>query len=127
MSSRGFNIESWREDLQRKIGKPFKVLEKGDGFFLISTPFVWDDGDHVSLVVREVEGQWLLGDGGHTFMRCSFDERASCDDWQQVIVEFGVREKDGELYIPILNEQDSSAFLSLIRAMRKLVSLSLGK
>ena len=37
------------------------------------TPFRFDDGDHIAIVLKKEQGRWLLSDGGHTYMHLTYD------------------------------------------------------
>ena len=42
--------------------------------FCVFTPFRFDDGDHITIVLKKKEqAGWVLSDEGHTYMHLTYD------------------------------------------------------
>ena len=41
--------------------------------FLVFTPFTFDDGDHLAIVLKRYDKHWFLSDEGHTYMHLSYE------------------------------------------------------
>ena len=41
--------------------------------FRVFTPFMFEDGDHLSVILKRDNGRWILSDEGHTYMHLTYD------------------------------------------------------
>ena len=107
------------------------LLPEGLGRYVVSNPFVHDDGDCLEIVLRERDGEWVLADEGCTYMRLTYDidgRDLHRGTRQKVIANaltaFGVEDRDGELVLPIPGEQFGDALFSFIQAILKINDVS---
>ena len=64
------NIErEFRERVSRKV----RLASEGAGRFRVFTPFVFEDGDHIAIVLKQENGHWVLSDEAHTYMHLTYD------------------------------------------------------
>ena len=61
-------IKSIEQDFIDKVSAKVQVLPDGRDRFRVFTPFRFDDGDHIAILLKKEQGRWLLSDGGHTSM-----------------------------------------------------------
>jgi hypothetical protein len=59
-------------DLREKVSESVALREEGIGRFRVLSPFVLDDGDHLSIVLRREGERWVFADEGHTFMNLTY-------------------------------------------------------
>ena len=66
-------------DFQRKVSEKVRLASEGIDRYRVFTPFMFDDGDHLAIVLRKESGRWTLSDEGHTYMHLTYDldERTS--------------------------------------------------
>lgn len=106
-------------------------MEEGLGRYRVFTPFQFDDGDHLSIVLRQDGQHWQLSDEAHTFMHLTYDidEQDLLRGNRQIIIDnalsmFYVEDRDGELVLNIENEQFGDALYSFVQALLKITDVS---
>jgi len=55
-------------DFREKVCAQIRLMLEGVQRFRVFTPFLFDDGDHLVIVLRREHDRWLLSDEGHTYM-----------------------------------------------------------
>src|ERR1700730_2276832 len=91
--------KSFREKVCAKI----RIVREGDERFRVFTPFLFEDGDHLAIVLRRQGNTWVLSDEGHTYMHLSYDldEKGLQIGTREKIISalsaFRVADQDGEL------------------------------
>ena len=66
-------IKSIEQDFIEKVSEMVRVIPDGKDRFRVFTPFMFDDGDHISIVLKKEQGGWVLSDEGHTYMHLTYD------------------------------------------------------
>lgn len=66
-------IESIERDIRDQIAGKIRLAAEGADRFRVFTPFVFDDGDHLAIVLRKDDAGWVLTDEGHTHMHRADD------------------------------------------------------
>ena len=61
-----------REFQEHASGK-IRLAAEGPYRFRVFTPFVFDDGDHLAVVLRKEGAGWVLSDEGNTYMHLAED------------------------------------------------------
>ncbi len=96
------------EDFRRKVCEQIRLEPEGLNRFRIFTPFRFDDGDHLVMVLKQLGGNWVLSDEGHTYMRLTYDldEKSLRQERRQEIITgalnaFSVDDHDGELVLAV--------------------------
>jgi hypothetical protein len=124
-------LRTIEEDFKHKVCEQIMLLSEGVQRYRVNVPFLYDDGDHLGIVLKQEHGQWLLSDEGDTYMRLTYDidERDLQRGTRQVIITnaltaFGVQDRDGELILPIADEQYGDALYSFIQALLKITDVS---
>ncbi len=114
------------------VGDSIRLLPEGKGRYRVLTPYRLEDGDHLCVVLRRDDGQWVLSDEGHTFMHLTYDmdERDFRDGKRGEIVEtalrlHGVTDQDGQLVIPVEGQRFGDALFSYVQALSRVCSVSL--
>ena len=95
------------------------------------TPFRFDDGDHLCIVLKLLDGQWVLSDEAHTFMHVTYDidEGDLHRGTRQKIISnaisvFGINDSDGELSMNVRDQQFGDALFSFVQALLKITDIS---
>jgi hypothetical protein len=93
----------------------------------VFTPFLFEDGDHLAIVLKRENGNWVLSDEGHTYMHLTYDldERDLQRGTRQKIISntlsaFSVTDRNGELVLKITGNRYGDALYSFIQALLKI-------
>ena len=108
-----------------------RLVAEGIERFRVFTPFRFEDGDHLAIVLKRMERQWMFSDEAHTYMHLTYDidERDLHRGTRQKIISntlstFGVEDRDGELLLNVPNEQYGDALFSFVQALIKISDVS---
>ena len=99
--------------------------------FRVFTPFLFDDGDHLAIVLKREGTLWLLSDEAHTYMHLTYDisERDLRSGTRQKIISntlstFKVEDRHGELVLDVPDQRYGDALYSFIQALLKISDVS---
>src|SRR3989304_3103161 len=105
-------IETIERDFKEKVCEKLKVASEGVNRYRVFTPFMFEDGDHLSIILKRENGKWMLSDEGHTYMHLTYDidERDLQRGTRQKIITnalsvFSVQDRRGELILTIKNHR----------------------
>lgn len=125
-------IDSLHEQFQRAVAAEIDVTPEGDDRFRVLTPFTFDDGDHLAIVLKRIDDQWLLSDEGNTYMHLSYelDEKSLREGTRQKIISsalssFDVYDNDGELVRAVRGDEFGNALYSFVQALLKIADVTL--
>ena len=117
-------IESIEQDFIEKVSEMVRVIPDGKDRFRVFTPFMFDDGDHISIVLKKEQAGWVLSDEGHTFMHLTYDIKESklfSGTRYQIISNaldtFNVEDRYGELIIKVQEARFGDALYSFAQAL----------
>jgi len=123
--------EDLERDFKSKVCEHVRLMPEGMDRYRVFTPFKFEDGDHLAIVLKRAEGSWLLSDEGHTFMHVSYDldERDLQRGTRQKILvntlsAFSVEDREGELQLQVPEERFGDALYSFIQALLKVSDLT---
>jgi Domain of unknown function DUF1828 len=116
-----------------KISERLRVEAEGLERFRVLTPFSFDDGDHLSIILRRDNGAgWVLSDEGDTYMHVTYrlKERSfTSGTWRQIIADalsmFGIDDLNGELRLVVPNEQFGDALYSFVQCILRISDVTL--
>lgn len=115
-----------------KVCAQVRLEPEGEGRFRVLTPFMTDDGDHLAIALKHLNGRWWLTDEGHTFMHLTYalDERDLQRGTRQRIVAnalsaFRVQDREGELVAVVDGEQFGDTLYSFIQALLRVEDVKL--
>jgi hypothetical protein len=124
-------IERIEQEFAAKVCKSLSLVSEGLSRYRIFTPFMFEDGDNYSIVLKKENGSWILSDEGHTFMHMTYklEEKDLQRGTRQQIISsvlsmFGVSDREGELILKIEDDRYGDAFYSYIQALSKITDLS---
>ena len=124
-------IETIEMDFRRKVGESVRLAGEGVNRYRVFTPFLFEDGDHLAVVLKHEGGRWVLSDEGHTYMHLTYDldEKDLQKGNRQKIISnalsaFSVEDREGELRLLIPEEQFGDGLFSFIQALLKISDVS---
>ncbi|NJL40048.1 MAG: DUF1828 domain-containing protein, partial [Leptolyngbyaceae cyanobacterium SM1_4_3] len=94
--------------LLKRAYEEVEVFEEGMNRFRVFTPFMFGDGDHISVVLKKEREQWILSDEGDTLSHLSLlgvSENVlygtRCDLVNGILEEFNTENRGGELVVRV--------------------------
>src|SRR5450759_2154590 len=118
-------------DFQRKVSEKVHLASEGIDRYRVFTPFMFEDGDHLAIVLRKESAGWTLSDEGHTYMHLTYDleEKDLQKGTRQKIItnalsSFGVEDRRGELVMKIQDGGYGNALFSFVQALLKITDVS---
>lgn len=125
------NAEMIERDFREKVCEKLKISTEGVERFRVFTPFMFEDGDHLSIVLKKENGTWILSDEGHTYMHLTYDldEKDLQRGTRQKIISnaisvFSVQDREGELIISIPDDRYGDALYSFIQALLRITDVT---
>lgn len=119
------------QDFRAKVSAKVRLTAEGLNRFRVFTPFRFDDGDHLAIVLKQDGQRWILSDEAHTYMHLTYDidERDLQRGTRQTIISsalsvFNVEDRNGELILAVPNEQYGDALYSFVQALLKITDVS---
>lgn len=125
------SIDAIEHDFRETVCSEIRLISEGIQRFRVFTPFLFDDGDALIIVLKREAGRWLLSDEGHTYMHLSYDleERDLQRGTRQIIITtalstFGVEDREGELILPVPGNRYGDSLFSFIQALLKITDVT---
>jgi len=125
------NMEMIERDFREKVCEKLIISSEGIERYRVFTPFMFEDGDHLAIVLKSENGEWLLSDEGHTYMHLTYDldEKDLQRGTRQKLITnalsvFSVHDREGELIIPILYDRFGDALYSFIQALLRITDIT---
>jgi len=124
-------IETIERDFREKVCAKIRITGEGVERYRIFTPFLFEDGDHLAIVLKNENSRWVLSDEGHTYMHLTYDldERELQEGTREKIISnalasFKVEDRDGELILPVRDDRYGDALYSFVQALLKITDVS---
>ncbi|MBE9582518.1 MAG: DUF1828 domain-containing protein [Proteobacteria bacterium] len=125
------NTEMIEHDFRKKVCEMLRISSEGIDRFRVFTPFMFEDGDHLSIVLKRENGTWILSDEGHTYMHLTYDldEKDLQRGTRQKIITnalsvFTVYDREGELIISITDDRYGDALYSFVQALLRITDVT---
>jgi hypothetical protein len=125
------NTEMIERDFREKVCEMLRISSEGVRRFRVFTPFMFEDGDHLSIVLKRENGTWILSDEGHTYMHLTYDldEKDLQRGTRQKIITnalsvFTVHDREGELIISITDDRYGDALYSFVQALLRITDVT---
>jgi hypothetical protein len=121
------NIQIIKKEFEDKVSRKINLIQEGIDRFRIDTPFLFEDGDNLVIILKNSGGQWYLTDEGHTFMHLTYD--INYKDFQKgvrqkiisnAIAGFGLCDNQGELIIQVTENTLGDSLYSFIQGILKI-------
>ena len=125
------NTDMIERDFREKVCEKLRISTEGMDRFRVFTPFMFEDGDHLSIVLKRENGTWILSDEGHTYMHLTYDldEKDLQRGTRQKIITnalsvFTVEDREGELIIFIRDDRYGDALYSFVQALLRITDVT---
>ena len=125
------SIETIEQDFHRKVSQKIRLSGEGIDRFRVLTPFLFDDGDHLAIVLKKDGTRWVLSDEAHTYMHLTYDieEKDLHRGTRQKIISnalsmFGIEDQEGELVLEVPDERYGDALYSFVQGLLKITDVS---
>jgi Domain of unknown function DUF1828 len=125
------NLQAIEKSFREKVCAKIRMVLEGQDRYRVFTPFLFEDGDNLSIVLRKQDGAWLLSDEGHTYMHLTYDleEKDLQRGTRQKIITnalsaFRVEDQEGELIARVAEEQFGDALYSFVQALLKVTDVT---
>ncbi|HVA80928.1 MAG TPA: DUF1828 domain-containing protein [Candidatus Binataceae bacterium] len=116
-----------QKELKRKICEDVQIVEQGLNRYVVVTPFTFDDGDVVPVVLQKRGDNWSFTDEGHTFMQLTYEldeadleQPTRRDIIERTLSTTGVQNRSGELVLPVPDERFGDALYTFLQAILKI-------
>ena len=126
------SIETVEQDFHQKVSQKIRLSAEGIDRFRVFTPFLFDDGDHLAIVLKKEGARWVLSDEAHTYMHLTYDidEKDLHRGTRQKIISnalstFGIEDHEGELVLEVPDERYGDALYSFVQGLLKITDVSL--
>ncbi|MCY4661720.1 MAG: DUF1828 domain-containing protein [Acidobacteria bacterium] len=123
--------ESVERSFRDKVSAQVRLVAEGVDRFRVFTPFLFDDGDHLAIVLRRESAGWVLSDEAHTYMHLSYDidEKDLHKGTRQKIIAnalsmFRIEDRDGELILGVRDSGYGDALYSFIQGLLRIGDVS---
>ena len=117
-------------DFHEKVSAQIRLHPDGLNRFRVLTPFLFEDGDHLTIVLKKELGKWVLSDEAHTFMHLTYsiDEKYLLSGARRKIIStalsmFEVEDRDGELILYVPDGRYGDALYSFVQALLKITDV----
>ncbi|MCY3747796.1 MAG: DUF1828 domain-containing protein [Chloroflexi bacterium] len=125
------SIDMIEQDFRETVSAQVRLVAEGMGRYRVFTPFRFDDGDHLSIVLKRLGERWVLSDEAHTYMHLTYDidEQDLHRGTRQTIISnalsvFQVEDRDGELIADVPDRQFGDALYSFVQALLKITDVT---
>ena len=118
-------------DFCKNVCEKIGLVREGVNRYRVFTPFLFEDGDHLAIVLKRENDHWALSDEGHTYLHLAYDidesdflRGARQKAINNALSTFRVEVRDGELTLAIKDEQYGDALYSFVQALLKVTDIS---
>lgn len=125
------STDAIQRQFQQSVASEVTLAPEGADRFRVFIPFGFDDGDEFAIVLKREGDGWLLSDEAHTYMHLSYD--IDLDDLRKgqrariisnALNMFGINDRDGELVIPVQDEQYGDALFSFVQGLARIANVT---
>lgn len=121
------SISAIERDFKEKVCASLRLASEGMERYRVFTPFLFEDGDHLAVILKKEKKHWVLTDEGHTYMHLTYDidEKDFQRGQRQTIITnalsaFAVEDREGELLLKIKENRYGDALYSFVQALLKI-------
>lgn len=118
-------------EFRDKVSSAIHLKAEGLDRYRVFTPFLFDDGDNLSVILRRDNEDWVLTDEAHTYMHLTYDldEADLHRGGRQKIIgatlaRFGIQDSDGELTLQVPDLRFGDALFSFVQALLKITDVT---
>ena len=123
------NLDILTKEFKSKVCDEINLMQEGLNRFIVFNPFMFDDGDHLVVLLKGKNGKWLFTDEGHTFMHVSYDDIDIDKGSRKKIIDgvlagYGIDNQDGELITEIPGNHFGDALYSYLQGLIKITDIN---
>ncbi len=125
------DTQTVEREFKSTVCEAVTLIHQGRERYRVATPFMFDDGDHLAIVLKNEMGKWILSDEGSTLMRLTYHikEQSFHSGTRQKLISntlsvFDVENRDGELISYIPEQRYGDVLYSYIQAILKISDIS---
>ena len=125
------SINTIEQDFINKVSAKVRLSADGKERFRVLTPFQFEDGDQLVIVLKKVGDRWILSDEAHTYMHLTYeiDEKLLHSGTRKKIIAkalsmFDVDDRDGELILDVSDGNYGDALYDFAQALLKITDVS---
>ena len=125
------SVKAIIQNFRQKVCDQVRLEAEGVDRYHVFTPFLFEDGDHLVVILKQENGKWILSDEGHTFMHLTYDleDKDLRSGGRQKIISnalaaFSVEDRNGELILSIDDDQYGDALYRYIQALLRISDVS---
>ena len=125
------SFKTIEKDFIDKFSSRIRLVPDGEGRFRVFTPFRLDGGDHLHIVLKNENDQWVLSDEGHTYMHLTLDidEKKLLSGTRHKIISsalstFELKDRDGELILEVQDGDYGAALYSFAQSLIRISDVS---
>lgn len=125
------SINTIERDFHEKVSVKIRLEPEGLDRFRVFTPFLFEDGDHLVIVLKKEGGRWVLSDEAHTYMHLTYDidEKDLQSGTRQKIISnvlstFRIEDRHGELFLDIPEDRYGDSLYSFVQGLLKISDVS---
>lgn len=125
------SIASIQNDFQKKVCDKIILQSEGVNRYRVFTPFLFEDGDHLAIILKKENNCWILSDEGHTYMHLTYDldEKDLQRGTRQKIISntlstFSIQDREGEITSLISDNNYGDALYNFIQALLKITDVT---
>lgn len=110
-------------EFKRKVCSEIELEQEGVDRYIIHSPFLFDDGDHLQIYLRKGENErWELTDEGATYMELSYENMNLDTNTRNAVINrakqrFGIEDREGEFVLTIRDEDYGNALFSFVQGI----------
>ena len=120
-----------QQNFINKVSAQVSLSADGKDRFRVLTPFQFEDGDELVIVLKKENERWLLSDESHTYRHLAYDidEKLlySGTRWKLIskaLSMFEVENRSGELILDVSDEHYGEALYDFVQALLKITDVS---
>jgi hypothetical protein len=124
-------INTIEQDFIDKVSARVRLVPDGKERFRVLTPFQFDDGDQLVIVLKKAGKRWVLSDEAHTYMHLTYDidESTLHSGTRREIISralsmFDVEDHNGELILDVPEESYGDALYDFAQALLKITDVT---
>ncbi len=125
------SIRTIEKAFREKVSAKVRLEAEGVDRYRVFTPFLFEDGDHLAIVLKKENTRWVFSDEAHTYMHLTYDidEKDLHRGTRQKIIAnslstFRIEDRDGELVLPVPENRYGDALYTFVQALLKISDVS---
>lgn len=125
------SMQTIERDFHEKVSAKVRLAAEGMDRYRVFTPFLFEDGDHLAIVLKKTDARWVLSDEAHTYMHLTYDldEKDLQRGTRQKIISnalstFRIEDREGELVLEVPDERYGDALYSFVQALLKVTDVT---